>query len=59
MWKVRTNTVTVIIGALGTIGKELDQKLQLLPGHPSSIEVQKLTLISTEHSIGSFGGKSL
>ena len=34
MWKVRTKVVPVIIGALGTIEKGLDQNLQLLPGHP-------------------------
>jgi hypothetical protein len=39
MWKVRTNTASVIIGALGTIRKGLDQNLQLLPGHPSAKEL--------------------
>jgi len=39
MWKVRTNIVPVIIGALGTIKKGLDQNLQLLTGHPSAIEL--------------------
>jgi hypothetical protein len=51
MWKVRTKIVSVIIGALGTIKRGLDQNLQLLPGHPSAIELQKVTLMSTAHSI--------
>jgi hypothetical protein len=51
MWKVRTKAVSFVIGALGTIKKELDQNLQLLPGHPSAIELQKLTLMSTAHII--------
>jgi len=49
MWKVRTKIVP--IGALGTIKKGLDQNLKLLPGHPSVIELQKITLISTTHII--------
>jgi hypothetical protein len=34
--KMKKNIVTVIIGALGTIKKGLDQNLQLLPGCPSA-----------------------
>jgi len=47
MWEVRTKIVPVIIGPLGTIKKGLDKKLQLLPGQPSAIELQKITLMST------------
>ena len=47
MWKVRTQIVSVVIGALRTIKMGFDQKLQLLPGHPSAIQLQKITLIST------------
>ena len=36
MWKVRTKTVPLIIGALGTIKKGLDRNLHLLPGHLSA-----------------------
>ena len=39
MWKVRTKILPVIIGALGTIKKGLDQNLQLLPGHLSATEL--------------------
>jgi hypothetical protein len=41
----------VIIGALGTIKKGLDQNFQLLPGHPSATELRKFTLMSTAHII--------
>jgi hypothetical protein len=43
MWKMRTKIVPVIIGTLGTIKKGLDQNLQLLPGHPAAMELQKIT----------------
>ena len=49
MWKVRTKIVPVIIGALGKIKKGLDQNLQLLQGHLSAIELQKIALMSTAH----------
>jgi len=51
MWKVRTKIVPVIIGALGTIKKGLDQNLQVLPGHLSAIELQKIAQMSTAHII--------
>ena len=52
MWKVRTKTVQLVIGALGEIKKGLDDKnLQVLSGHPSAIELQKVTLMSTAHVI--------
>jgi len=43
--------VPVITGALGTIKKEIVQNLHMLPGHPSAIELQKGTLMSTAHII--------
>jgi len=43
MWKVWTKIVPVIIGALGTIKKGLDQNLQVPPGHLSAMELQKIT----------------
>ena len=42
----------VVIGALGTVKKALDQNRQLLPGHRSAVELQKVTLMSTAQSIG-------
>jgi hypothetical protein len=49
MWKVRTKIVPVIIGALGTMKNGYDQNLQLLAGHSSAEELQKITPISTAH----------
>ena len=51
MWKVRTKIVPIIIGALGTTKKGLNQYLQLLSGHPSAIELQKVTLTSIAYII--------
>ena len=51
MWKVRTKIMPAITGALRTIKKGLNQSLQLLPGHRSAIELQKVTLMSTAHSV--------
>ena len=39
----------VIVRALGTIEKGLDQNLRLLSGHPSDIELQKITLLNTAY----------
>jgi hypothetical protein len=49
----------ILIRALGTITKGLYQNLQLLPVDRSAIELQKVTLMSTAHSIGKGWGKSL
>ena len=59
MWKVRTKIMPVIIGALGTIEKVLDQNLWLLPGHLLTIVLQMMTLLSAAHIIQKCWGKSL
>ena len=48
MWKERTRSMPVINGASETIKKGADQNLQLRPGHPSAIQLQKVTL-TNEH----------
>jgi hypothetical protein len=58
-WKLRTKSLPVITGALGTFQEGLDQSLQVLPGHLLAIELQKVTVISTAHSIGKCWGKWL
>jgi len=50
MWDVRTKIVPFITGALGTIKKGSDQKLQLLPGHTSAMELQKIAQMSPAHT---------
>jgi hypothetical protein len=51
MWKGRMKIVPIIIGALGTIKKGLDQNLHMKPVHLSATELQKITLMSTAHII--------
>jgi hypothetical protein len=51
MLEVRAKLVPLITGALGTMKKGLDQNLQLLPGHLSATELQKVTIMSTAHII--------
>jgi hypothetical protein len=51
LWRVKTKTMPVTLGALGTIKQGLDQNLQLLPGHPLAIKVHKITLMGTTHII--------
>jgi hypothetical protein len=46
MWELRTAT----IGAFGTILRVFDQNVQLLPGHPPAIQLQKFTPVSTAHT---------
>ena len=41
----------VVTGTLETIKKGLDQNLQLLPGHPLAIELQKVTAMGTANII--------
>jgi hypothetical protein len=54
-----TKIVPVIIGALGTIKNGLDQNGQLLPGHPSVIELKEIKQMNTAHGIRKCCGKSL
>jgi hypothetical protein len=51
MWEVRTKIMPVIIGAIGTIKTGIDQNRQLLLSQASAIELQKITLVYTAHSI--------
>jgi hypothetical protein len=51
MLKLRTEILPVIIGALGTIKKGLDQNPQVISGHQSAVQQQNITLMSTAHSI--------
>ena len=44
-----TKIMSVITGALGTIKKGLDQNIQLLQGHPTATELQKVALMGIAH----------
>jgi len=48
-----TKFAPVIIGALGTIRKGLDQNFQLLPGHLSAIELNE----HCAHSVSARGNR--
>ena len=56
MSKVRTKTVPVIIGALERIKNGPVQNVRLLPVHPSVIELQKVTQMSTAHIVRKMPG---
>ena len=49
MWKMKTNTVPVVIGALGLIKKGLDMQLSKLPCRISVAEIQKIVLLGSAH----------
>ena len=49
MWGMRTETIPVIIGALGAIKKGLETYLERIPGQISISELQKITLLGTAH----------
>jgi len=51
MWKVKTKIVPVITETLEIIKKALEQIPQLLPGEPSVIQLQTITLMSTAYII--------
>ena len=55
---MRTKTVPVVIGALGTIKMGLDQNLQLLSAHLLAEELQTIALMSTAHVIRKVLGKN-
>ena len=49
MWKLRTSTVPVIVGALGMVKKGCQKHLDTIPGEPQLQEIQKIVLTSTTH----------
>ena len=49
MWKMKTKTIPVIVGALGMIKKQLQKYVNQIPGNLSLAEIQKIVLNSTDH----------
>ena len=47
MWGLKTTTVPVVIGALGTIKKGMESYINKIPGNINIHELQKITLLST------------
>ena len=48
-WGLKTTTVPVVMGALGTIKKDTENNSNKIPGNINIHELQKITLISTAH----------
>ena len=49
MWGLKTTTVPVVMGALGTIKKDMENYTNKIPGNINIHELQKITLLSTAH----------
>ena len=49
MWKLKTKTIPVVIGALGMIKKGTQNSIDQIPGKPSLQEIQKIVLTSAAH----------
>ena len=49
MWDMKTETIPVVVGALGLIRKGLDKVTSTIPGNISTIEIQKITMLGTAY----------
>ena len=49
MWKLKTKTIPVVVGALGMIKKGTQNFMDQILGKPSLQEMQKVVLTSTSH----------
>ena len=49
MWKMWTETVPVVIGALGVIKKGMDKYFDRIPASVNINELQKITLLGIAH----------
>ena len=49
MWGLKTTTVPVVMGALGTIKKDMENYTNKIPGNINIHELQKITLLSAAH----------
>ena len=54
MWGMRTETVPIIVGALGLIREGMDQNLGKIPGTSNINELQKIILLGTAHILRRF-----
>ena len=52
MWKMKTKTLAVIVGALGMIKKGTQKYVNEIPGNLSLAEIQEIVLNSTAHILG-------
>ena len=49
MWGRKTTTVPVVMGAFGTIKKEMENYTNKIPGNINIHELQRITLLSAAH----------
>ena len=49
MWGLKTTTVPVVMGTLGTIKKDMENYTNEIPDNINIYELQKITLLSTAH----------
>ena len=49
IWGLKTETVSVVIGALGQVKKGLGKYVEKLPGNINIEELQKISLLDTAH----------
>lgn len=49
MWITKTDIIPVIVGALGTINKTMEQYVQKIPGIIDLHVIQKAALLGTVH----------
>ena len=54
MWGMRTETVPVIVGALGLIKEGMGQNIGEIPGASNINELQKIILLGTAHILRRF-----
>ena len=52
MWKMKTKTLAVIVGALGMIKKGTQKYVNEIPGNLSLAEIQEIVLNSTAQILG-------
>ena len=49
IWGLKTETVSVVIGALGQVKKGLGKNVEKLPGNINIEDLQKISLLDTAH----------
>ena len=49
IWGLKTETVSVVIGALGQVKKGLGKYVEKLPGNINIEELQKISVLDTAH----------
>ena len=54
MWGMRTETVPIIVGALGLIEEGMDQNSGKIPGASNISELQKIIVLGTGHILRRF-----